>query len=111
MYENKQNNVVGIVKELSNSNLNQDTQEELIKHVVGSDVAREEESIMDKIFGKRNPQMYVTLLMSIVVLMIVLCLTMTFKNNIEFVKFIWNLAIPAITLLWGYAFGKSQSKD
>ena len=66
--------------------------------------------MMDKIFGKRNPQIYVTLLMSIIVLIILAIFTVLFKENIEFVKYIWNIAIPALTLLWGYAFGKSQSK-
>lgn len=108
MGESDKNRKVGIIKEVSNSNLNQDTQEELINKVIAQEPEKEEDAIMDKVFGKRNPQMYVTLFMSVIVLLIVVVLTLVFRTDMEFVKFLWNIAIPAMTLLWGYAFGKSQ---
>lgn len=104
------NDKVSIIQQLSSSNLNQDTQEALISKVISTDTTIEEDAIMDRIFGKHNPQMYVTLFMSMLVLGIMVALTIIFKKDIDFVKFIWNMAIPAVTLLWGYAFGKSQSK-
>lgn len=110
MEDNGNNRTVHIVKELSNSNLNQDVQEELISNMFKYGEPKEEDALMDKIFGKRNPQMYVTLIMSLMLIVVILILTLVFKENLDFVKFIWNIAIPAITLLWGYAFGKSQTK-
>ncbi|WP_302327987.1 hypothetical protein [Enterocloster lavalensis] len=110
MGDNGNNRAVHIVKELSNSNLNQDVQEELIGKMFKDGEEKDEDAILDKLFGKRNPQMYVTLIMSLMLIVVILILTLAFKENLDFVKFIWNIAIPAITLLWGYAFGKSQTK-
>lgn len=104
------NSAANIVREVSVSNLNPNIQEQVISKLINNDPPREDDAFMDKIFGKKNPQMYVTLLMSIIVLILVSVITVVFKNNLDFVKFIWNLAVPAVTLLWGYAFGKSQGK-
>lgn len=100
-------NNIKVLKDIAASDLNEDIKDEAIKKLVSN--SEESEGVMDKIFGKKNPQMYVTLLMSLIVLVIVAVFTMVFRNNLDFVKFIWNVAVPAVTLLWGYAFGKSQN--
>lgn len=110
MAGNENNVSVGLLKELANSNLNSDTQSAVIKKLINDGKKGDDDSVMDKIFGKRNPQIYVTMFVSIILLILLAIFTFSFKNNVEFVKEIWNIAIPAMTLLWGYAFGKSQSK-
>ena len=110
MEQYEKNVPVGMLKEVVSSNLNSDTQNEVIAQLLNSEKKGDDDSLMDKIFWKSNPQIYVTLLMSIIMLIILAIFTVSFKDNIEFVKYIWNIAIPALTLLWGYAFGKSQSK-
>ena len=110
MSENEKVLSTDILREVATSNLNNDTQNEVIKKLLSEASKGDDDSLMDKIFGKRNPQMYVTLLMSFLILIIFLILTFVFRNDLEFVKFLWNIAIPAVTLLWGYAFGKSQSR-
>lgn len=99
---------VDVVKQVSNSDLNPDIKDHVITTYMNS-TSDQEDAFMDKVFGKRNPQMYVALTMSILVLLVVVLMTIIFKENLDFVKFIWNIAVPAITLLWGYAFGKNKS--
>lgn len=111
MMENEQEVSVEILKELATSNLNRDTQDEVISKLLIHSKKGDYDSMFDKIFGNRNPQIYVTLLMSIIVLIILAMFTVSFKENIEFVKDIWNIAMPTVTLLWGYAFGKSHNKQ
>lgn len=104
------NNIAGIVRELSNSNLNPDTQEMLINDYLNNGNPDGDVSIMDKIFGNKNPQMYVTLIMSVMLIFVAIYLTINFKTDMEFIRFVWEIVMPAVTLLWGYSFGKSQSK-
>lgn len=104
-----QNERVKIIKEVSNSDLNPDIKDHVLKSVIKPNPKEEEPAMLDKVFGKKNTQMYIALLMSIILLLVFVVLTCVFKDNMEFVKFLWNIAIPAITLLWGYAFGKTQS--
>lgn len=106
---NNEKNVANLVCEVGNSNLNKDIQENLIGSLLNSNRPEGEDATLDKFFGKRNAQIYISLIMSIILLAVVLVLTCIFREDKELVKFFWNLAIPAFTLLWGYAFGKNQS--
>lgn len=110
MAGNEKDVSIGLIKELAASNLNSDTQSEVMKKILNDSKKGDDDSLMDKIFGKRNPQIYVAMFVSVILLILLAVFTFSFRNNIEFVKEIWNIAIPAMTLLWGYAFGKSQSK-
>ena len=109
--KSKNDATVNILTALGTSQLNMDDAAKADMYARLIDSAKEgDDALLDRIFGKKNPQMYVTLLMSLIVLIIVSIFTWVFRENLDFVKFVWNIAIPAITLLWGYAFGKSQNK-
>lgn len=109
--KSKNEATVDILTALGTSQLNMDdaAKADMYARLIDS-VKESDDALLDKFFGKKNPQMYVTLFMSLIVLVIVSIFTWLFRENLEFVKFVWNIAIPAITLLWGYAFGKSQNK-
>ena len=101
--KSKNEATVDILTALGTSQLNMDdaAKADMYARLIDS-VKESDDALLDKIF--------VTLFMSLIVLVIVSIFTWLFKENLEFVKFVWNIAIPAITLLWGYAFGKSQNK-
>lgn len=104
--EGNKKSKVGIITELSNSDLNQNTKEVLLDKYVNEGSG--ESSMFDKVFGKVHPEIFVAFSICVILAIIGIVCTLVFNKNIEFVKYMWGILIPAISLGLGYIFGKGR---
>lgn len=95
---------ISIINELSNTEMNTDVKNELLSNYLIPE--NSEDGLLDKIFGKRHAEMYVALVVAVFILISGLVCTVVFKEDKQFIKELWQIFIPALTLVVGYIFGK-----
>lgn len=100
------NNDVLLIKNIATSDLNETAKDEAMKRLMNHN--EEEDGLMDKIFGKKHPDIYVTMIICLVLAIVGIVCTIAFKNNVDFVKYMWGILIPAITGCAGYMFGAKK---
>lgn len=105
----KSNEKVNIINQVSSSNLDADVKNAVISGMIDPDPKGDEYGLMDKIFGKKHPHIYVTLIICLMLTIVGIVCSIVFKENIEFVKYMWGILIPAVTGGVGYMFGAKKN--
>ena len=96
-------NETELIKSIVKSeDINDNIKDEALERVIKT----EEDGVMDKIFGKKHPQAYIALVVIIILVLMTGFLTTVYKSDLQFVKGMWQIMIPAITTIIGYMFGK-----
>ena len=102
--KNSLNNTSLIKNVVQSADLNDNDKDELLNTLAS---IQGDKCMMDRIFGREHPEKYIAF---VVMVMLLICggiCTVLFKNDSEFVKGIWQIFIPAITLIIGYLLGKN----
>ena len=100
----KDTNNIDIIKELTKSDLNEPIKDKMLEETI-KNLNGGESGLMEKVFGTRNPGMFVAFTVALVILIVGAFCTWLFKESAEMVKELWNIFIPALTLVIGYALG------
>ncbi len=98
---------VSVIKEVAKSDLNEPIKDMMLKDTLNK-CNGDESGVLDKIFGKRHPDLYITCLVAICILIIGGLCSYLFRKDVTAVKELWQIFIPALTLVMGYMFGKKK---
>lgn len=104
----KNNSAVNMINEVSSSNLNADIKDQIIGQVIDSSNSGGDDGMLDKIFGKRHPDLYIALMIGVFILIIGCVCSWFFRSDVETVKELWKIFIPALTLVVGYVLGNKR---
>lgn len=104
--EHEEDDMITVITQVGTSNLNQDAKKHVINQYINNQNG-EEDGILDKIFGKKNPEKYIALVIALIIGIIGLVCTIIFRSDKVFVKEMWQLFVPALTLVVGYLLGKN----
>ena len=105
----KSESTAKMITELTSSDLNTDIKTDLIHQVINN-IPGGNESLFDRIFRNRNPELYIALLISFLILLVGTFCSYFFRDNFELVKEIWGIFVPLLTLVIGYIIGDQKSK-
>lgn len=105
----KKNSTVEMINELSSSNLDPNIKNELINTMINNN-PEENEGMLDKIFGKRHPDLYIAWFIALCILLIGGLCSYLFRSNVAAVKELWQIFTPALTLVIGYVLGNKKEK-
>lgn len=101
---------INIITNLNDSNLNQDIKNQLIDQIIANQPERDK-GLFDHVFGRNHPDLYVAWSIVIAILLIGGLCSYLFRVNVNAVKELWQIFIPALTLVIGYVLGsKKQDK-
>ena len=100
----KDDDKISLLSELPSSNLNEDTKKQLIGDMI-NDKPGGDDSMMDKVFGKKHPDLFIALTIGVLILVVGCVCTYFFKSDVNTVKELWNLFIPALTMVIGFVLG------
>lgn len=103
----KDSNSIELIKEISNSDLNDPVKEQVLETTINN-LNGGEKGLFEKIFGTRNPEIYVALFIGVAIVIAGIICTFIFNKSEETVKELWNIFIPALTLVLGYVLGNKK---